>query len=91
MPRSPCSLALSLAAVLPATLSAQPPADFSGRWTLDAPAIATTPRRAGHAGGGRRAWRHGQRLGIDDHHRAGREAAERRVHRSSAATICSRR
>ncbi|HVH54641.1 MAG TPA: hypothetical protein VM791_00200 [Vicinamibacterales bacterium] len=29
--------------VLPATLPAQPPADFSGRWTLDSPAIATTP------------------------------------------------
>ena len=26
-----------------ATAPAQPPADFSGRWTLDAPAIATTP------------------------------------------------
>lgn len=24
-------------------LAAQPPADFSGKWTLDAPAIATTP------------------------------------------------
>ena len=36
-------VALWLAAVLPATLSAQPPADFSGRWTLDAPAIASTP------------------------------------------------
>jgi hypothetical protein len=32
-----------LTAVLPATLWAQPPADFSGRWTLDAPAIASTP------------------------------------------------
>ena len=36
-------VALWLAAVLPAALSAQPPADFSGRWTLDAPAIASTP------------------------------------------------
>lgn len=26
-----------------AALSAQPPADFSGRWTLDMPAIASTP------------------------------------------------
>jgi hypothetical protein len=49
---------LWLTAVLPAILSAQatvrltpdptsgdatPPADFSGRWTLDAPAIASTP------------------------------------------------
>jgi len=34
---------LWLTAVLPATLPAQPPADFSGRWTLDAPAIASTP------------------------------------------------
>jgi len=34
---------LWLATVLPAVLSAQAPADFSGRWTLDAPAIATTP------------------------------------------------
>jgi hypothetical protein len=33
---------LWLTAVLPAALSAQPPADFSGRWTLDAPAIAST-------------------------------------------------
>jgi hypothetical protein len=36
-------VALWLGAVLPAILSAQPPADFSGRWTLDAPAIASTP------------------------------------------------
>ena len=36
-------VALWLTAVLPATLSAQPPADLSGRWTLDAPAIASTP------------------------------------------------
>ncbi len=36
-----CSLVmLWLAAVLPAT---QPPADFSGRWTLEAPAVASTP------------------------------------------------
>jgi hypothetical protein len=35
--------ALWLTAALPATLPAQPPADFSGRWTLDAPAIASTP------------------------------------------------
>jgi hypothetical protein len=35
--------ALWLTAVLAATLSAQPPADFSGRWTLDAPAFASTP------------------------------------------------
>jgi hypothetical protein len=36
-------VALGLTAVLPGTLSAQPPPDFSGRWTLDAPAIASTP------------------------------------------------
>ena len=36
-------LALWLTAVLPVTIPAQPPADFSGRWTLDAPAIASTP------------------------------------------------
>jgi hypothetical protein len=41
MLRSPL-VALWLTAVLPATLSAQP-ADFSGRWTLEAPAIASTP------------------------------------------------
>lgn len=35
--------ALWLTAVLPAALLAQLPADFSGRWTLDAPAIAATP------------------------------------------------
>ena len=34
---------LLLTAVFPAALSAQLPTDFSGRWTLDAPAIATTP------------------------------------------------
>jgi hypothetical protein len=34
---------ISLTVVLAAALAAQPPADFSGRWTLDAPAIATTP------------------------------------------------
>jgi hypothetical protein len=34
---------LWLTALFPASLSAQPPADFSGRWTLDAPAIASTP------------------------------------------------
>ena len=42
MLRSPL-VALWFTAVLPATLSAQPAADFSGRWTLDAPAIASTP------------------------------------------------
>jgi hypothetical protein len=36
-------VALWLTAVLPGALSAQPPADFSGRWTLDAPAVASTP------------------------------------------------
>jgi hypothetical protein len=35
--------ALWLTAVLPGLAAAQPPADFSGRWTLDAPAIAATP------------------------------------------------
>lgn len=34
---------LWLTAALPAGLLAQPAADFSGRWTLDAPAIALTP------------------------------------------------
>ena len=33
---------LSLVAVLTIAPSAQPPADFSGRWTLDAPVVATT-------------------------------------------------
>lgn len=33
----------ALAFVLPARLAAQPPADFSGKWTLETPAIATTP------------------------------------------------
>jgi hypothetical protein len=42
MLRSPLA-ALVLTAVLPTALSAQSPPDFSGRWTLDAPAIATTP------------------------------------------------
>jgi hypothetical protein len=36
------STALALAALLSVTATAQPPADFSGRWTLDAPAIAAT-------------------------------------------------
>jgi hypothetical protein len=42
MPRS-ALVAIWLTALLPATVAAQPPADFSGRWTLDAPAIASTP------------------------------------------------
>ena len=42
MPR-PTLVALWLTAALPASVAAQPPADFSGRWTLDAPAIASTP------------------------------------------------
>lgn len=33
---------LSLVAVLTISGSAQPPADFSGRWTLDAPAVVLT-------------------------------------------------
>ena len=37
MLRAACITALAVTA-----LSAQPPADFSGRWTLDAPAVATT-------------------------------------------------
>ena len=45
-------VALWLVAVLPATLPAQPPADFSGRWTLDAPAIASTPAAPGDMGSG---------------------------------------
>jgi len=36
-------VALWLTAILPATLPAQPPADFSGRWILDAPVITSTP------------------------------------------------
>ena len=36
-------LTLSVALVLVAVPSAQPAADFSGRWTLEAPAIASTP------------------------------------------------
>jgi hypothetical protein len=35
-------ITLSIAAALHAGLNAQAPPDFSGRWTLDAPAIATT-------------------------------------------------
>src|SRR5262245_33829691 len=35
-------LPLTLAALLPAVLAAQP-ADFSGHWTLDVPAVALTP------------------------------------------------
>ena len=35
-------LTLSLSAILPSGIDAQAPPDFSGRWTLDAPAIATT-------------------------------------------------
>jgi hypothetical protein len=42
MLRSPL-VALWLTAVVPAMLSAQPQADFSGTWTLDVPAIASTP------------------------------------------------
>lgn len=38
---------LASTAGLPATLSAQPPADFSGRWTLDTPAIASPPAAPG--------------------------------------------
>jgi hypothetical protein len=34
---------LLLATCLLAALPTQPPADFSGRWTLDAPTIASTP------------------------------------------------
>lgn len=35
--------ALVLVTLGPAAVPAQAPADFSGRWTLEAPAIATTP------------------------------------------------
>ena len=41
MPRTRLAT-LSLLAVLTTAGSAQPPADFSGRWTLDAPVVATT-------------------------------------------------
>jgi hypothetical protein len=40
MLRSQCVIALTAVLCLS---QAQPPADFSGKWTLDAPAIATTP------------------------------------------------
>jgi hypothetical protein len=36
-------LALLITVCVHGTVAAQAPADFSGRWTLDAPAIATTP------------------------------------------------
>lgn len=36
-------VALLLTTALQPTTAAQPPADFSGRWTLDMPAVATTP------------------------------------------------
>jgi hypothetical protein len=42
MPRTSL-VTLCLAAVLPTMLAGQPPPDFSGRWTLDAPQIASTP------------------------------------------------
>ena len=42
MRRTPL-VALWLTALLPATLVAQPPVDFSGRWTLEPTAIASTP------------------------------------------------
>ena len=42
---------LWLLAVLPATLWAQPPADFSGRWMLDAPVVALTPAVPGTPAG----------------------------------------
>lgn len=35
--------AIWLTVVLPATFPLQPPADFSGRWTLEMPAVALTP------------------------------------------------
>ena len=35
--------AFGLASLLLATISAQPPADFSGQWVLDAPAVASSP------------------------------------------------
>jgi len=41
MPRAQFAT-LSLLGVLTVSLPAQPPADFSGRWTLDAPVVATT-------------------------------------------------
>jgi hypothetical protein len=42
--RARCATVISLgfAALVPVTAIAQPPVDFSGRWTLDAPAIAAT-------------------------------------------------
>jgi hypothetical protein len=42
MPRS-LPVTIVLLAVLAAAIRGQAPPDFSGRWTLDAPAIATTP------------------------------------------------
>ena len=44
-----CLAAIWLTAVLPGTLPPQPPADFSGRWTLDPPAVALTPAVPGTA------------------------------------------
>lgn len=46
MPRDALSMAivaLILVAVLQPSTAAQPAVDFSGRWTLDIPAVATTP------------------------------------------------
>ena len=43
MTRQSSFAALWLTTILVAALPAQPPPDFSGRWTLDAPAIASTP------------------------------------------------
>jgi len=43
MSRSPLATLSLLTVIVTAVLASQPPADFSGRWTLDAPAIASTP------------------------------------------------
>src|SRR5262245_16230927 len=41
--RQSAFVVFTLTALLRLSLAAQPPADFSGKWTLDAPAVATTP------------------------------------------------
>jgi hypothetical protein len=43
MMRTLVGLSIAIALWLAPAASAQAPVDFSGRWTLDAPAIATTP------------------------------------------------
>jgi hypothetical protein len=42
MRRHELAMVAGLTLALPFVLAAQPPADFSGRWTMDAPVVATT-------------------------------------------------